>query len=158
MSGRHIIVWPYLPQDFGGARLVHGIGVGVQKVNDNGFAPHRLERRGGVVEFFFDQRRDDAPGRVDPFRDFQTEFARNDGLELTEHAVGLRSGAASHLDDVAESFSRDHASFGQLTLKHRVRRRRRPVDDGIDRREVGFCFAQCLENAKRLILRGRWRL
>ena len=152
MARRDIVVRPDFSHGPGGAKLVLRIGVGMQKMDNDGLASRFQQsvRRGLDLRLL--KRRHDPAGGIHAFFDLETKVARNDGFEFAPHAVGGGPGPAPELQDIAEPPGRDQAGRTHLALEDGVRRRRRAVHDEIDRGQFGGGFFEGRERPERLVI------
>ncbi len=70
----------------------------------------------------------------------------------------MRTRAAAELEDVAKAARGDQADARDLAIEQRVRRRRRAMHDGAQRREVGTDLRQRGEHPEGLVLHSRRHL
>lgn len=128
----------------------------MQEVDDDRLATGGDQPVGGGGDAGLVQRADDLSVRVDAFVRLQTQFTRNDRIEMPDQPIGLRPGAAAEFQNVAKAPRGDQANLGDLAFQQRIRGRRGPVHD---RRHVAERDARRLDrrqNAEGLVLdRGR---
>jgi hypothetical protein len=129
---RDVFVRPELSDDFRGSQFVSGIGVGMQKVDDDGLGAQCNQFLRGIAEFVLAKRIYDRARRIHPLRDFETEVAGNDGLERSNQTVRVRPCSSAEFENVAEASGRDETAFRELALQHGIRRRGRAVNEKID--------------------------
>ena len=111
---------------------MHGIGVGVQEVNDERFAAAVQQAAHGVAHFLLVERRPHRARRLQPLRDFQSQVAWDDRDEAARHAVGIRPGAAAEFENVTEAARGDQPGAGETAFQDRVGGRGRPMHDEVD--------------------------
>ena len=158
VAGGDMTVRPIFGSDLGGPPLMRRVGIGVQEMDDQGFAAGGQQVLNGVAYLPFVERHAHRARGLEALRHFQPEIARDDGHETAGHAIGLRPGSPPEFDHVAKAARGDHAGAGQPPLQHRIGRRGGAVDDEIDvaDREIGI--AKCRHHAESLVLGCRRRL
>ena len=129
---RDVGVRPGALRDLGGAALVRRVGIGMQKMDDERLAPGGKKRFDALLDLGLVERRQDLAAGAHALADFEAQLARDQRLEGAGEAVRLRPGAAAELEGIAEAPGGDEPDAGGLAFEHRVRRRRRAVDDEVD--------------------------
>jgi hypothetical protein len=158
MAGGDVTVRPEFGCDLRRPPLVRGIGVGMQKMDDEGFAAGFEQRRDGSSHLAFIELNAHRARRLYPLGNLQPEIARDDRHERTCHAIGLRPGAAAELDHVAEAARSDHASLSEPAFQYGIGGGGRAVHDEVDLLDRESGFGQRSHNAESLVVDSGRRL
>ena len=112
---------------------MHGIGVAVEQPDREAVHPKALDRLEEGTERGLVERAPHRAVGIDALRHAQAAFPRHQEIRLVEEYVVLVVAPfVGDLEDVPESFGRDHAERGSLALDDRVGGERGSVDDGPD--------------------------
>jgi hypothetical protein len=155
---RDIRVRPHGRCDLAGTLLVTVVHVRMDEVDDQRLDAGRPQRLGGAAHRVLVERHHDLSLGVHALRDFEPKVARDERLERPLQAVRRRPRPAPQLQHITEAGRRDEASHRALPLEERVRRRRRAVDQDLDRCRRDTRLAQGDQHALRLIADGRRHL
>jgi hypothetical protein len=153
-----MIVRPELCCDLRRPLLMHGIGIGVEEMDDERLAAGLLEAHYRRPKLGLVERHAHGAAGFDTLSHLQPQIARNDRHENAGHPIGVRPGPAAKFDDIAKAARRDHAGLRQPPLQHGVGGRRRAVHDKVDpvHRKAGF--GQRGDHPDGLVFRGGRRL
>ena len=147
-----IAVRPDVGQHLGGPYFMVGVGIGMQKMDHHRLRAPGQKRGTGSANRILVERGDDTAGIVHPFRHLDTQVTRDDGLEMSLHAIGLRPCAAPELEDITKTGSGDQAGAAELALQHGIGRGRRAMDDKCHTRQVAFSLGDGVHHAECLVV------
>ena len=152
MAHGDVVVGPDRAQDFGGAQLVGGVGIGVQEVDDDGVAALGDQPLAGGPDGVFVQRSEDFAGGIHALGNLEAQVAGDQGAKFALHPVSLRPCASAEFEHVAEAQGGDEAGFRQLAFQHGVGRGGGAVDDEAEGGQVAARRAQGVQDAEGLIV------
>ena len=154
----HVPVRPEGAHDLGGPRLVRGVDVAVQEVDDDALGAEREQLLRRRRDLRLVERHQHLALGIDPLVDLEAEAPLDQRHEPALQAIGRRPGAPAELEHVAKAARRDQADGRDLALEHRVGRRRRAVDDRLERRRLDLGRVERGDHAEGLVLDRRRHL
>ena len=158
MARRDIGVGPQPAHDLGGAALMHGIDVAVQKMDHDGFAAQRQQLLRGIGDSGLVERDQHLAIGVHALWHFEAPFAVDQRIERTAQAIGLRPGAAAEFQHVAKTLGGDETDRGDLALQQRIGRRGGAVHHGLQGRGIGAGLRESRHEADGLVVDRRRHL